>query len=111
MNDWKDPFDKFIHVKDLLQVFLTLLGYFQDTKTQEVVPKIRQMSVSKLNLCQHMLDLKRLKKQKKKKQKPMGTACIEHLKNTDTFISTQWPKSTILLTHKYIILMKKKILN
>lgn len=46
MNDRKDPFDKLIHVKDLLQVFLTLLGYFQDTKTQEVVPEIRQ-SVSK----------------------------------------------------------------
>lgn len=59
MNDRKDSFDKFIHVKDLLQVFLTLLGYFQDTKSQEVVPEIRQMSVSKLNVCQHMLDLKR----------------------------------------------------
>lgn len=49
MNDRKDPFDKFIHVKDLLQVFLTLLGYLQDTEAQEVVPEIRQMSVSYFN--------------------------------------------------------------
>lgn len=39
MNDRKNPFDKLIHIKDLLQVFFTLLGYFQDTKAQEVVPK------------------------------------------------------------------------
>lgn len=58
MNDRKDPFDKFIHVKDLLQVFLTLLGYFQDTKTQKVVPEIEQMRVSKFNVCKHMVDVK-----------------------------------------------------
>lgn len=47
MNDRKDPLDKFVHVEDLLQVFLTLLGYFQDAETQEVVPEIGQISVSK----------------------------------------------------------------
>lgn len=59
MNDRKDPLDKFVHVEDLLQVFLTLLGDFEDAETQEVVPEIGQESVGKSNLWQDVLDLER----------------------------------------------------
>lgn len=38
MDDREDPFNKLVHVQDLLQVLLTLLGHFQDTQAQEVVP-------------------------------------------------------------------------
>lgn len=47
MNDRKHPFDKLIDIEDLFQMFLTLLCYFQHTKTQEVVPEIRETSVRK----------------------------------------------------------------
>lgn len=47
MDDWKHPFDEFIHIYDLLQMFLTLLSYFQHTETEKVVPEIRDTSFCK----------------------------------------------------------------
>lgn len=41
MDDWKHPFNKLIHVENLLQMFLTLLCYFQHTQTQKVVAEER----------------------------------------------------------------------
>ena len=38
----EDPFDKLIHVEDLLQVLLALLGYLQHAEPQEVIPEEKQ---------------------------------------------------------------------
>lgn len=38
VDDRKDSFNKLVHVEDLLQVLLTLLGHFQHTQPEEVVP-------------------------------------------------------------------------
>ena len=39
VDDREDSFDKLIHVKNLLKMFLTLLSNLQHTQTQEVVPE------------------------------------------------------------------------
>lgn len=38
MDDGEDSFNKLVHVQDLLQVLLALLGHFQHTQPEEVVP-------------------------------------------------------------------------
>lgn len=45
MDDRKYPFDKFVHIEDLFQMLLTLLGYFKHTEAQEVVPEIIEKSL------------------------------------------------------------------
>lgn len=38
VDDGEDSFNKLVHVQDLLQVLLALLGHFQHTQPEEVVP-------------------------------------------------------------------------
>lgn len=38
VDDRKDSFNELVHVQDLLQVLLALLGYFQHAEPEEVVP-------------------------------------------------------------------------
>ena len=42
VDDWKHPFDKFVHIEDLFKMFLALLSHFQHTETQKIVPEIRE---------------------------------------------------------------------
>lgn len=52
MDDREHPLHKFIHIENLFQMFLTLLGHFQHTEAQEVVPEIRETRIHKQSgLC------------------------------------------------------------
>lgn len=42
MDDWKHPFDKFVNIEDLFEMFLTLLSYFQHTEAQKIVPEMKE---------------------------------------------------------------------
>lgn len=42
MYDREHPLHKFIHIENLFQMFLTLLGYFQYTEAQKVIPETRE---------------------------------------------------------------------
>lgn len=39
MNHREDPLHKLVHVENLLEVLFTLLGHFENTQPQEVVPR------------------------------------------------------------------------